>query len=75
MFEKDDEAARKARAETLMAEIDRLTSQQSQPEKDKRDKDDQATGQDEAENQPSESPRDFIHRRMRELDKQKDRED
>jgi hypothetical protein len=76
MLEKDDEAARKARAEALMVEIDRLTSQQSQPEtKETGSKDGQASAKQEEKTHTPESPRDFIHRRMRELDERRDRED
>jgi hypothetical protein len=57
----DDEAARKARAERLREEIDKLVSPEGKPEEE--------TGQPEA--PPAESPRDFIHRRMRELDQKK----
>lgn len=76
MSEKDDAAARKARAEALMGEIGRLTSQQSQPDtKETSDKEDQASAMEDEKKHTPQSPRDFIDRRMRELDKQKDRED
>lgn len=51
----DDKAARKARAERLRQQIDKLVS----------------TGEEEKEKEPahgSESPREFIHRKMRDLE-------
>jgi hypothetical protein len=75
MLEKDDEAAREARAADLIAEIDRWSSQQSQPEKKEREnKDDPASAKEGEKKHTPESPRDFIQRRMRELDNQKERE-
>lgn len=69
IMEDDDEEARTARAENLMAEIERLTSQSNKKEPDAGTKDDSQKGS----NQSPESPREFIHRRMRELDKQEKR--
>jgi hypothetical protein len=66
-IEEDDEQARRARAESLMHEIERLTSRS---ETDKKDGGDQKET-DETETAPQRplSPREFIHKRMRELDK------
>ena len=70
-MQKDDEAERTARAESLTQEIDRLTSQQSQAQNtDKESKDEEDTSENEERKHARESPRDFIHRRMHELDKQ-----
>jgi hypothetical protein len=69
---KDDEAARKARAESLLQEINRLTSPQSATEKEESEaanKEETSVQKDDREETTSESPREFIHRRMRELDK------
>ena len=65
-MDKDDTAARKARAERLRQQISNLTN-----------KSDSAAGGDEKdpsqESPPAkESPRDFIHRRMEELDRKKE---
>lgn len=65
-MDKDDAAARKARAERLRQQISNLVN-----------KPDTAKGGDEKdssqESPPAkESPRDFIHRRMEELDKKKE---
>jgi hypothetical protein len=54
MDDERDEAARKARAEQLRAEIERLTSPEG--------------GSHEAGEPTDESPRDFIHRKMRETE-------
>jgi hypothetical protein len=71
-----DEAEQNARAESLMQEIDRLTSQQPPAEKKETGtKDEERTaGKDKTKPTP-ESPREFIHRRMRELDEHKDDQD
>ncbi len=61
---KDDQAARKARAERLRKEIEELTS---------KDKDVEEAQKSEA--PKDESPRDFIQRRMRELDKKEKDDD
>jgi hypothetical protein len=55
----DDEAAQKARAERLRQQIERLKS----PVPEERDLDTPKSP-------AKESPRDFTHRRMRELDQQ-----
>jgi hypothetical protein len=55
----DDEAARKARAQRLREQIKQIESPKTE---------DESTAK-EARPQPGESPRDFIHRKMRELDK------
>ena len=68
---KDEEQARKARAEKLRKQIARITDQpdttgEGQAEKPSQD----SSTEDESKNHPpSESPRDFVHRRMRELEK------
>jgi hypothetical protein len=65
----DDEAARKARAENLEEEITRLTSSRPQAgpaETERTEKE----GED-RETRSGESPREFIRRRMRELDQKK----
>jgi hypothetical protein len=54
MDDERDEAARKARAEHLRAEIERLTAPEG--------------GSREAGEPTDESPRDFIHRKMRETE-------
>ena len=72
---KDEEAERKARAESLTQEIDRLTSQQSQAEnKEPGSKDEETTAEREERKRAPESPRDFINRRMHELDHPKENE-
>jgi len=58
----DDEAARKARARRLRDQIDQIAK--GEPEAEKSEQESPPAG--------SESPREFVHRRMRELDK-KDR--
>ena len=57
----EDEAARKARAKRLRADIDTLTVNHPP----------QAA---ESTNQPAETPRDFIHRRMREIEEEEKRQ-
>jgi len=57
----EDEAARQARAKRLRADIDTLTGARP-PE---------AT---ESADQPVETPRDFIHRRMREIAEEEERQ-
>ncbi len=70
-MQKDDEAERTARAESLTQEIDRLTSQRSQAgNQEPASKDEEETAEKEERKQAPESPRDFIHRRMHELDQQ-----
>jgi hypothetical protein len=66
-MEKDDEQARKTRAKNLMAEIERLTTE-SPTTKDPAA--DETTGENEMAPSRPASPREFIHKRMRELDKQ-----
>lgn len=60
---KDDEAARKSRAEKLREQIAGLKNQQDDDEKE-------ATGSKDSETKSDSdmSPRDFINKRMRELD-------
>lgn len=64
-MEEDDEAARKARAESLLQEIDRLTSTPSTAGKAESEAADTV---DEKDSKKTESPREFIHRRMNELE-------
>jgi hypothetical protein len=54
----DEEAARKIRAKRLKEQIDRLLTPGKKPEDDVRE-----------EGQTNESPREFIHRKMRESGK------
>ncbi|HET7269542.1 MAG TPA: hypothetical protein VFI90_00515 [Rubrobacter sp.] len=54
----DDEVARKIRAKRLKEQIDRLTTPGKKPEEESRE-----------EGPANESPRDFIHRKMREWGK------
>ena len=72
-MEKDDEAARKARAESLMQEIARRSSPPSETGPKESEAEDKQTSKekDVEESPPAESPRDFIHRRMHELDHEK----
>jgi hypothetical protein len=72
MIEKDDAAARKARAESLMDEVERLTAQ-SESDKDENTDETKDKGTEETKRPPN--PREFIHKRMRELDKREKRED
>jgi hypothetical protein len=64
------EAASKARAENLVEEIERLTSQRSSTEKTSEATDEQNETSDKK-TTSVESPGEFIHRRMRELDQRK----
>ena len=70
-MEKDNEAARKAREESLVEEIERLTSRQSATEKEESKAADEKSEASDKETTSAESPREFIHRRMRELDQPK----
>ena len=56
----DDEAARKARAQRLREQIKKVTTQEGAPPQE--------------EEKAAESPRDFVHRKMRERDEKKGRE-
>jgi hypothetical protein len=77
--EKNDEEARKAKAASLRSYIDRLKSPGAAATSD-----DDSETQSQPANTPneeprapsskSESPRDFIHRRMHELDKEPEKE-
>jgi hypothetical protein len=62
----DDEAARKARAESLRQRIASLKSDQTASEEVSED--DSETDSNGEEAPLGESPREFIHRKMRELD-------
>jgi hypothetical protein len=62
----DDEQARKARAEKLRKEIARLRNPKADDRKKSEKEDDADTG-----SSAHESPREFVHRRMRELNKEK----
>lgn len=73
MIEKDDEEARKARAESLMDEIERLTAQLGSDQKAPDTDEPKNKGGEETKRLPS--PREFIHKRMRELDEQEKRKD
>jgi hypothetical protein len=57
---KEDEAARQARAKRLRAEADALTGARPPEET-------------ESVKQPAESPREFIHRRMKEIEEEEKR--
>ena len=73
-MENDDEAAKKARAENLMREIERLTSPAAtEPQKsDVEDGENKNSAEKVAkEAAQAESPREFIHRRMYEIDHEK----
>jgi hypothetical protein len=63
----DDEAIRKARAEQLRKQIEQLVSPKdtSEPENSE-----ESTGETEAQAPKSESPREFIHRKMRKQKRQ-----
>ena len=68
----DDEAARKARAESLRRQIANLKSGRTNPvEASENDSESESNGPEKTvdKDAPSgESPREFVHRRMRELD-------
>lgn len=66
-MDKDDEDARNARAETLMQEIERLTSQSPANQPDSAD---ETTDEGDTGPKPPLSPREFIRKRMQELDRQ-----
>ena len=72
---KDDEAARRARANALRQRIAALKSDQTSPKDSEDDSEsrDSVTGQKPGEKTApvDESPREFVHRRMRELDRDK----
>jgi hypothetical protein len=63
----DDEAVRKARAEALRRKIAQLTN----PDQDEADRDSPHESSEGAKNSSPESPRHFVERRMRELDKER----
>jgi hypothetical protein len=71
---KDDEAARIARANDLRNRIAGLRSGQLKPddsEDDSKSSDQAANNNADDETPPCESPREFVERRMRELDRNK----
>jgi len=69
-MEKDDQAARKARAERLRKQIARIINKPDPaPDRDEPDSSQDATseGDSQSSHKVNESPRDFIQRRMREV--------
>ncbi len=60
-MQEDDEAARKARAESLHRQIEKIRRGEKAP----------GSAKPEETPYPAESPAEFIHRRMRELDTKK----
>jgi hypothetical protein len=67
----DDEAARKSRAESLRKRIADLKNEQDETE----DVEKSEPGDSQGKVRSGGSPRDFIHKRMRELDKEEKEED
>jgi hypothetical protein len=63
----DDEANRKARAQQLRKQIEQLVSPKDTPEPENAE---ESTGKTGAQAPKSESPREFIHRKMRESKRQ-----
>ena len=59
----DDKALRKARAQRLRKQIERLVSPKDKPEPENKPEKD--AGETEAQAPKGESPREFIHRKMR----------
>ncbi|HYR90040.1 MAG TPA: hypothetical protein VE422_38570 [Terriglobia bacterium] len=66
-----DEQARKARAESLRKQINRIIRPDADAGEESQDQGNPSKPDEKAETPRAESPRDFVHRRMRELDKKK----
>jgi hypothetical protein len=70
IMDKDDEAARKARAERLRQQVsDLLNKSDAAPGRDETGASQETSESSQEPSSSKESPREFIHRKMRELDK------